>query len=101
VPIHGIYRYQMDRIITIDGAGRLVLPKDVRDRFHLHGGSKLRLVDEGNRVSLEPIGETAPVVEEDGVPVVQSVLAGDWVDHRRLREGRVERLSRIEGPSEE
>jgi AbrB family looped-hinge helix DNA binding protein len=85
----------MDRVITIDGAGRVVLPKDLRERLHLHQGSRLRVVDEGNRVTLEPLGDATPIVEKDGVPVVQSICVGDWPDPRDLRDERLDRLGRM------
>lgn len=83
----------MERIITIDGAGRLVLPKEIRRRLRLHKGSRLRLVDEGNQLRLEPLGEEVSVAERDGVPVVESALVGEWMDHREIREERLEGLA--------
>lgn len=39
----------------MDSAGRVVLPKAVRDRFNLVGGSQLELVAVGDRMELTPI----------------------------------------------
>jgi len=41
-------------MIHIDKAGRVVLPKPLRERFNLLPGDKLRLSVEGNGFRLEP-----------------------------------------------
>lgn len=41
-------------LIQIDRAGRVVLPKPLRERFNLVPGDKLRLSVEGNCFRLEP-----------------------------------------------
>jgi AbrB family looped-hinge helix DNA binding protein len=38
------------QLIQIDKAGRVVLPKPLRDRFNLVPGDKLRLLVEGNAI---------------------------------------------------
>jgi AbrB family looped-hinge helix DNA binding protein len=47
----------MSSTISIDNAGRLVLPKAIRDRFKLTGGSKLRIEPIGEHLELTPIVE--------------------------------------------
>jgi AbrB family looped-hinge helix DNA binding protein len=36
----------------MDNAGRVILPKPIRDRMHLHAGSKLRLEIVGDKLEL-------------------------------------------------
>lgn len=43
--------------ISIDQAGRLVLPKKLRERFNLVGGSKLRVESIGDHLELTPVQE--------------------------------------------
>ena len=57
--------------ITIDGAGRVVIPSDVRRRLGLHAGSLLELHVDDDCVRLEPAVPTATVAEDDGVLVVR------------------------------
>ena len=40
----------MTATLTLDSAGRLVLPKPVRDKMHLRTGAKLRLDVVGDRM---------------------------------------------------
>lgn len=39
---------------TIDGAGRLVVPKAIRDRLGLVGGSELEITERDGRIEVEP-----------------------------------------------
>lgn len=84
----------MARVITIDPSGRLVVPKDLRDRLQLRPGSKLAVRTEGNALVLEPLHEDAALREVGGLLVVAEPGAGPWPDHRELRE---ERLSSLAG----
>lgn len=73
----------------MDRAGRIVLPKPVRDQLHLDPGSEFDLVVDGWSLRLEPAGtRIRQVVEVDGWPVLEPVDAttiGDD-DVRRLRD---------------
>jgi AbrB family looped-hinge helix DNA binding protein len=46
-------------LVPIDGAGRLVLPKDVRDELSFNPGDLLRVAIHGDEVTLRPKRETA------------------------------------------
>jgi AbrB family looped-hinge helix DNA binding protein len=56
----------------MDKAGRLVLPKAIRDRFRLSGGSKLRLESIGDHLELTPVAdeEETRLTEKNGLLVV-------------------------------
>ena len=61
----------MTATVTLDKAGRLVLPKPVRDQLHLRAGSKLRLDVTGDRMELtQEVPEVKIVQKKDGLPVV-------------------------------
>ncbi len=53
--------------ITIDGTGRLVLPKSVRDRFHLGAGSELEVCTDEDGVNLRVIKREGSLVESGGI----------------------------------
>ncbi len=57
---------------TIDGAGRIVVPKALRDALGLTPGSTVDISLYGAGLQLVPGGRTARLVEEDGVLVAVS-----------------------------
>jgi len=62
----------MNAKITIDKAGRVVLPKAVRDKLRLAPGDSLQLESEGERVTLWPDRPTVALTKEKGIWVFQS-----------------------------
>jgi AbrB family looped-hinge helix DNA binding protein len=57
----------MNTTVTIDKAGRVVIPKIVRDELQLEPGDTLELESEGNRVTLQPLHAASPLRKERGV----------------------------------
>ena len=100
----------MEREITIDRAGRLVIPKDLRERHHLEAGTRLTVLALEDRIILIPRRIEPRLIEKDGLLVVASPLdSGSEVDakssvpaeisdadHRRLREERLQHLGGTE-----
>jgi AbrB family looped-hinge helix DNA binding protein len=54
---------------TIDQAGRILLPKPLRDALGLLPGTKVDVSQYGAGLQLIPAGRTARLVEEDGALV--------------------------------
>jgi AbrB family looped-hinge helix DNA binding protein len=65
------YPFPMEAII--DQAGRVVLPKPIRDALGLLPGTKVDISPYGAGAQILPTGRTAQLIEEDGV----LVAAGD------------------------
>lgn len=84
----------MARDVTIDSAGRLVIPKDVRERHGLAAGVRLRLDEDGDRIVLRPVSEEPLAVEKSGLLVFRGRLVGAVPDHRQLREDRFDELGK-------
>ncbi len=57
---------------TIDKAGRIVVPKALRDALGLSPGTTLDVSTYGAGLTLVPRGRTASVVEEGGALVLDS-----------------------------
>ncbi len=55
--------------LVVDAAGRIMLPKALRDRLGLVPGTTVDVSEYGGGLHLEPSSRTARLVEEDGVLV--------------------------------
>lgn len=62
----------MNARLTLDKAGRVVIPKLLRDELQLEPGDSLELENVGERITLRPVRGTGPLTKEQGV----------WVFHR-------------------
>lgn len=81
--------------LTVDKAGRVVIPKEIREKMHLRNGSRLRLELVGDRlelshepdeVQLERRGGRRVIVGWEGYDAVQAV--------QEAREEHLDRLAR-------
>ncbi len=57
--------------LTLDKAGRVVLPKPVRDEMQLGPSDTLQIETEGERITLRPVRPSAMPKKEFGVWVYQ------------------------------
>jgi AbrB family looped-hinge helix DNA binding protein len=62
----------MSRTVTLDKAGRVVLPKNIRDELRLEPGDSLELDSAGDTVSLRPVRSATPLRKERGVWVFRT-----------------------------
>jgi AbrB family looped-hinge helix DNA binding protein len=62
----------MNTRLTIDKAGRVVIPKPLREELHLEPGDSLEMERAGEGITLRPVRGTGPLGKEQGV----------WVFHR-------------------
>jgi AbrB family looped-hinge helix DNA binding protein len=61
----------MNTIITIDKAGRLVVPKAVRDALHLKPGTSLELEQKDDVILLRQPRSEPELVKKDGMWVIR------------------------------
>jgi AbrB family looped-hinge helix DNA binding protein len=57
---------------TIDKAGRVVIPKHLRDELGLRDGVELLVTSDGVGIRIEPLATGGKVVERNGRLVVES-----------------------------
>jgi AbrB family looped-hinge helix DNA binding protein len=62
----------MATTLTIDGAGRLVLPKPVREELQLSAGDSLELETSENEIVLRPVRGAATMRKKQGVWVMST-----------------------------
>lgn len=100
--INGFSRPKMAfmKAISVDKAGRVVLPKEMRDKLRLEAGDEL-LVEQGDeQIVLRPVRARASLKKERGVWVYQSGRRGkvsaeslqEQID--AVREERIRELSK-------
>jgi AbrB family looped-hinge helix DNA binding protein len=57
----------MELTVTIDKAGRVVIPKKIREELRLGAGDSLVLECEGEHLTLRPVHAGAPLRKERGI----------------------------------
>ena len=90
----------MNARLTLDGAGRVVIPKGLREELHLQPGDELDIETSGEQITLRPVRETPPLTKEHGVWVFRTgkALPASATDDT-LRTLRDERDQGNRGPS--
>jgi len=58
--------------LVIDKAGRVVIPKPLREELHLEPGDSLEMESVGEQITLRPVRGTGPLTKEHGVWVFHS-----------------------------
>jgi AbrB family looped-hinge helix DNA binding protein len=93
----------MSTIVEIDKAGRIVVPKKLRDALHLTPGTRLQIDRYGNNLTLMPSATEAQLVIENGTPLIfpadrsnAPILTNEMVTEL-IAQGRLERERRFRG----
>jgi AbrB family looped-hinge helix DNA binding protein len=78
--------------VSVDKAGRVVLPKPLRDKMQLVAGDQLLIESEGERVTLRPVRPQATMKKEFGIWVYQGELSTasipELIEREREKRGR-------------
>lgn len=88
------YHCHMASFTTIDSAGRVVIPKPLRDALRLLPNARLRVAERNRCIVLEPVEEEPILLERDGVVLIGGELVGAAPDTRAVRDERLEELTR-------
>ena len=86
----------MKRKLTMDGAGRVVLPQPVRQHFHLERGSELDMQIETDAIVLRPQPTAPALTDQHGLLVYEGEAVGDLVG--AVTESRRRRDRDVSGP---
>jgi AbrB family looped-hinge helix DNA binding protein len=95
-----LYDGMMSPKVTLDRAGRVVLPKALRDEMRLSPGDTLDITVKGDEVTLRPRRGATPLQKERGVWVFRTgrpLTAGET--EATLRDIRAQRYRRNAGAS--
>jgi AbrB family looped-hinge helix DNA binding protein len=92
-----VYGICIGMTLTIDKAGRVVLPKPLRDRMGLREGSSLEVVETGDGVILKPVESESYYVKEGNIMVYTGKLPPGYDILRAVEEDREERIRFLAG----
>ena len=74
---------------TLDRFGRIVIPKKIREDFHLQVGSSIRIEEGEGEIVLKPVEGEPSLVKKDGVLVFTGKAVGNVEtaieEHRQKR----------------
>lgn len=62
----------MNTRLVIDEAGRVAIPKPLRDEMRLEPGDVLEMESAGERITLRPVRQAGPLIREHGVWVFRT-----------------------------
>ena len=82
--------------VSLDRAGRLVLPKSLREEMRLSPGDDLLVENEGDRITLRPVRPEALLKKEQGVWVYQGESSNASIP-KLIDEEREKRLREFAG----
>jgi AbrB family looped-hinge helix DNA binding protein len=86
------YNANMNTRLTLDKAGRVVIPKPVREELQLEPGDALELESGGAQITLRPARGVGPLLNEHGIWVLHTgePLAASTTDDllRQIRDER-------------
>jgi AbrB family looped-hinge helix DNA binding protein len=83
--------------LKVDKAGRIVLPKPVRDRLGLHDGSNLEMEETPEGVVLKPVGRKSSLVRKGRFLVHTGQLPSGYDTFEAIDQDREERERKILG----
>lgn len=81
----------MNTTVMLDKAGRVVIPKSLRDELRLAPGDSLTLESDGDRVTLRPVRSSSPLRKKRGI----------WVFHGGRKISAAETDRALEGVRQE
>jgi len=81
--------------LRIDKAGRVILPKPVRDRLGLHAGSDLEMQETQDGVVLKAVENRAAMTKRDGLWVHTGKLPPGFDAVQAIREDREDRIRKL------
>lgn len=89
----------MASTVTIDSAGRIVVPKRMREELHLKAGDELEIDASDEAIHLRPRRTKSRLVRENGMWVIDTggpVLTVEMV-RDSIEQGRRDRVQRVVG----
>jgi len=95
--VYAIYAIMNGMTINVDSAGRIVLPKHIRERLRIHSGCALSLEESAEGILLRPIRRRASLILKRGLLLHTGEAAKGYDWGRIVEDQREERIQDISG----
>jgi AbrB family looped-hinge helix DNA binding protein len=85
--------------VTMDKAGRIVLPAKIREKMMLTPGVKFKLDGEGDQLRLDRVRPVSRLIYKNGIPMVEfdPPVTGDFDVVEEINRAREERADYVAG----
>ena len=83
--------------LTMDKAGRVILPKPLRERLGLHAGSNLEVVETAEGIVLKPVEAEPSMMKKDGLWVYTGNVPPGFDVVRAVQDDRDARIRELSG----
>jgi AbrB family looped-hinge helix DNA binding protein len=83
--------------LKMDKAGRVILPKPMRDRLGLHEGSDLEIHETAEGIVLRPVEHEPSMVKKQGLWIHTGSLPSGFDIVQAIHEDREERIRKLAG----
>ena len=83
--------------LKIDKAGRVILPKPLRDRLGLREGSDLEILETPEGIILKPVEHRPSMIKKQGLWVHTGKVPKGYDIVQAIRDDREERIRRLAG----
>jgi len=91
----------MATIVEIDRAGRIVVPKSLRDSLRVRAGDRFLVGEKDDGIFLQPTYDEVRLVEKDGLWVMVGGPPAERSSVELIAEDRERRMRYVSGESEE
>jgi len=83
--------------IHVDGAGRIVLPKPIRERLRIHSGCELSLEESAEGILLRPVTKRPSLIIKRGLLLHTGAAAKSYDWNRMVEDQREEHIQDVSG----
>jgi AbrB family looped-hinge helix DNA binding protein len=80
-------------LATLDKFGRVLIPKKFREHLGITTNTSINILDDGDRIIIEPIKEKEAIIEKDGFLIFTGKIQGNI--EQELSSNRSRRMSKL------
>ena len=81
-------------VAKLDKFGRILIPKKIREDLRISQDSQINIINDGNRIIIEPIEEQTALIEKNNLLVYTGKISSIEVDDE-IKKQRAVRLKKM------